>query len=143
MALVNGPSVERAIKREVPMPAPGFRASVGIYPGGCFSLLEEKFVHPVLLLLGAADDWTLPSTCIEMAQNMRKRGSNITLVTYPGAYHYFDVEGQQKTVLPEVSNMNRPGGCCGATVAYDAFAAQDALVQVEAFFKQYLMTNEQ
>lgn len=29
---------------------------------------------------------------------------------YPGAYHYFDVEGQRLEVLPHVGNDSRPGG---------------------------------
>ena len=46
--------------------APGFRASVGFYPGGCYSLVHELVTRPLLVLLGDADDWTTPPSCVEM-----------------------------------------------------------------------------
>ena len=38
MAVINGPSLERARRRGVALPATGFAAGIGVYPGGCFSL---------------------------------------------------------------------------------------------------------
>jgi dienelactone hydrolase len=73
-----------------------------------------------------------------MVTAMRGRGSDATIVRYPGAVHYFDVAGQQRAVLPEVENRNRPGGCCGATVAYDAAADADAHRRVAAFLGRHL-----
>jgi dienelactone hydrolase len=138
LALVNGPSLERARARGVEMPPPGFAASVAIYPGGCFSLVHEQVIRPLLLLIGDADDWTLASECQRMVTAMRARGSEVTIVRYPGAVHYFDVVGQPRAVLPDVENRNRPGGCCGATVGYDARAAADAHRQVAAFLGRHL-----
>jgi dienelactone hydrolase len=137
MAVVNGPSLQRASRRAVAIPAPGYRASVAFYPGGCASLREEYVVKPLLLLIGAADDWTLASTCREMVENMRSRGAPAEIVIYPGVYHYFDVEGQAKAFLPDVGNDNRPGGA-GATVAFDAAASADAHIRVEQFLSRYL-----
>src|SRR4030095_3699307 len=34
MSVVNGPSLERAARRGVKLPQPGFAAGVGVYPGG-------------------------------------------------------------------------------------------------------------
>jgi dienelactone hydrolase len=138
MAVVNGPSLERARARGVSMPEPGFAASVAMYPGGCYSLVEERVVQPLLLLIGDADDWTLPSECARMVEAMRARGADARIVLYPGAVHYFDVVGQGRTVLPDVENRNRPGACCGATVGFDADAAADARHRVEAFFASHL-----
>jgi dienelactone hydrolase len=138
LALVNGPSLERARARGVQMPPPGFAAAVAIYPGGCFSLVHEQVIRPLLLLIGDADDWTLADECDRMVTAMRGRGSDATIVRYPGAVHYFDVAGQQRAVLPEVENRNRPGGCCGATVAYDAAADVDAHRRVAAFLGRHL-----
>lgn len=137
-ALVNGPSLERARRRGVTLPEPGFRAAVGVYPGGCYSLTRELVTRPLLVLLGGADDWTIPSACAEMVSAMRGRGADATLVLYPGAVHYFDVEGQPRAFLPEVSNRNKPGECCGATVGYDASAAADARRRVAEFFGLHL-----
>lgn len=138
MALVNGPSLERAVKRGLTLPNPGYAAAIGVYPGGCFSLVNERVIKPLLVLIGEADDWTLADECSRMVEAMRGRGADASIVTYPGAYHYFDVEGQPLQLLPNVENRNRPGGCCGATVGFNAAAASDARRQVEKFFARHL-----
>jgi dienelactone hydrolase len=137
MAVINGPSLERARHRGVELPATGFAAAIGVYPGGCFSLVNERVIRPLLVLIGGADDWTPAETCEEMVNAMRSRGSDAAIVVYPGAYHYFDVEGQPRTVLDQVDNAAKPGGH-GATVSYQAEAATDAYRQVEAFFARHL-----
>ena len=134
IAVVNGPSLERARRRGVVLPEPGFQAAVGFYPGGCYSLVTERAVRPLLILMGDADDWTLPSFCREMVEAMRGRGADVSIVLYPGAVHYFDAEGQPRTFLPEVANHNKPNECCGASVGYDPAAAADARRRVAAFF---------
>jgi dienelactone hydrolase len=138
IAVINGPSHERALKRGVVVPPPGYRAAVGVYPGGCFSLVHELVARPLLVLMGDADDWTLPGPCVEMVDRMRARGADATIVLYPGAVHYFDVEGQPRVRLTDVENRNLPGGCCGATVGYDPAAAVDARRRVAAFFDYHL-----
>jgi dienelactone hydrolase len=137
MSVINGPSLERARRRGVALPAVGFAAGIGVYPGGCFSLVKEQVIRPLLVLIGEADDWTPAATCREMVEAMRSRGADARIVTYPGAYHYFDVEGQRREVLAEVENDNRPGGH-GATVSYQAEAAADAHRQIEQFLARYL-----
>jgi dienelactone hydrolase len=138
VSVINGPSLERARARGVTLPEPGFAASVAMYPGGCYSLVDERVVRPLLLLIGDADDWTLASECDRMVTAMRGRGADATIVRYRGAVHYFDVVGQPRVVLPEVENRNRPAGCCGASVGYDADADADARRRVERFFGVHL-----
>jgi dienelactone hydrolase len=138
VALVNGPSLARAEARGVQLPSAGFAAAVGVYPGGCQALRHELVVAPLLVLIGEADDWTRPGPCVEMVDNMRARGADAAIVLYPGAYHYFDVEGLSRTFLAGVENANRPQKCCGATVEYDARAAADARDRVRAFFRRHL-----
>jgi dienelactone hydrolase len=138
MALVNGPSLERAKKRGVEVPAPGYRAAVGVYPGGCPSLINERSARPLLILIGGDDDWTNASECEELADKQRARGADVTLVVYPGAFHYFDVEGQSRVVIPDVENANKPNKCCGATVGFDAAANADAHRRVADFFARHL-----
>jgi dienelactone hydrolase len=137
MAVINGPSLERARRRGVALPRVGFAAGVGVYPGGCFSLVGERVVRPLLVLIGEADDWTPAAKCREMVLAMRSRGADASIVTYPGAYHYFDVEGQRHEVLAEVENETRPGGF-GATVSYQAAAAKDAQRRLEEFLGRNL-----
>lgn len=138
MALVNGPTHERQARRGVTLPEPGFRASVAVYPGGCPSLIKERVVRPLLVLIGDADDWTPAGPCREMVDSMRGRGADASIVLYPGAVHYFDVEGQPRTYLADVVNDNKPNKCCGATVAFDAAAFADARRRVADFFGYHL-----
>jgi len=139
MAVINGPSLERARRRGVEVPEPGVRAAVGVYPGGCFSLVDELVVRPLLVLIGSADDWTVPGPCVQMVERMRQKGADASIVLYPGAYHYFDVVGQPRAYLPDVGNRNKPNECCGATVGYDAAAFRDARRRVAEFFAHHLM----
>lgn len=137
IAVINGPSLARARERGVELPAVGFAAGIGIYPGGCFSLVNEQVIRPLLLLIGGADDWTPAAKCEEMVNAMKSRGADATIVIYPGAYHYFDVKGQRFEVLADVENDTKPGGH-GATVSYQAEAAVDAHRQVESFLARHL-----
>jgi dienelactone hydrolase len=137
MAVINGPSLERARRRGVSLPATGFAAGIGVYPGGCFSLVNEQVIRPLLVLIGEADDWTPAVKCREMVEAMRSRGADATIATYPGTYHYFDVEGQRLEILAQVENDNRPGGS-GATVAYQAEAAADARRRIDTFLARHL-----
>jgi dienelactone hydrolase len=138
IAVVNGPSLERARKRGVALPPVGFRLGVGLYPGVCFSLVKEVVIVPILVLIGEADDWTRAQECEEMVTAMRARGADATLRIYPGAYHYFDDADYPLQVLPDVENRNKPGDCCGATVGYQPEAAAAAFAAVEAFLAKHL-----
>jgi dienelactone hydrolase len=137
MAVINRPSLDRARKRGVELPPVGFAAGIGIYPGGCFSLVTEQVIRPLLVLIGGADDWTPAEKCAEMVTAMKSRGADAAIVIYPGAYHYFDMEGQRLEVLAEVENDAKPGGF-GATVSYQPEAAADAYRQVQAFLARHL-----
>ena len=137
IAVINGPALERARARGVVLPKVGYAAAVAMYPGGCRDYAKELVIRPLLLLIGGADDWTPPQHCREMAANMKSRGAEVTLVEYPGAYHYFDVVGQPKQVLKDIEQPFKPG-TFGVTVAYNAAAAADAQRQVEMFLARVL-----
>jgi dienelactone hydrolase len=137
ISVINGPTLERARARGVDVPKVGYAAAVAMYPGGCRDYAKELVVRPLLLLIGGADDWTPPQYCREMAANVKARGADVTLVEYAGAYHYFDVVGQQKQVLKDIEQPFNLG-TYGVTVAYDPNAAADAERQVEAFLARVL-----
>jgi dienelactone hydrolase len=137
MAVINGPTLDRARARGVLLPKVGYAAAVAMYPGGCRDYAKELVIKPLLLLIGGSDDWTPPRYCREMAANLKARGADVTLVEYPGAYHYFDVVGQRKQVLKDIEQPFNLG-TYGVTVAYDAGAAADAQRQVEAFLARVL-----
>jgi dienelactone hydrolase len=138
IGLVNGPTHERQRRRGVILPGAGVRPVVAMYPGGCNSLVEETVVRPLLVLMGDADDWTIPGPCTDMVQAMRGRGADVSIVLYPGAAHYFDVAGLARRYLPSVANRNKPGGCCGATVGHDPAADADAHRRIAEFFGYHL-----
>src|SRR5438874_2810476 len=138
LSAVNGPTAERAKRRGVEIPPPGYRAAVGVYPGACPSLSNELSVRPVLILIGSDDDWTNPAECGALAARQRAKGADVTIVVYPGAVHYFDVEEQPRVFLAEVENRNAAGGrCCGATVGFDASANADAHRRVGEVFGRH------
>jgi dienelactone hydrolase len=141
LAVVNGPTLARAARRGVVPPSPGYAASVAIYPGGCESLKWELVIRPTVVIIGDADDWVSPWSCARMVDLMRAKGADISILQLPGAYHYFDFVGQEKTVLPHVGNDTKAEGCCGATVAYDAPANAAAHRRVEDFLGYYLKTR--
>jgi dienelactone hydrolase len=68
-----------------------FRSAVALYPG-CRRLRETAWSArvPTLVLIGAADDWTLASTCQQMVAGARGRSARAEIVVYPGAHHEFD-----------------------------------------------------
>jgi len=137
MSVINGPTLERARARGVILPNVGYAAAVAMYPGGCRDYAKELVIRPLLLLIGGSDDWTPPHYCREMAANVKARGADVTLVEYPGVYHYFDVVAQQKQVLKDIEQPFNLG-TFGVTVAYDADAAADARRKVEIFLARVL-----
>src|SRR5207244_3676209 len=75
IAAVNGPSLERARRRGVTLPPPGFAAAIGVYPGGCYSLVNELVILPPLVLVSDADHCTIPAPCAAMAASKPPRGA--------------------------------------------------------------------
>jgi len=137
MSVINGPTLERARARGVTLPRAGYAAAIAMYPGGCEAYVKELVIRPLLLLIGGADNWTPPQYCREMTAAMKARGADVTLVEYPGAYHYFDVVGQKKEVLKDIEQPYTPG-TFGVTVAYDPAAAADASRRLEDFLTRTL-----
>ena len=71
------------------MPSGLIRAAVAFYPA-CTRTAKNPAWHnlvPLLILMGAADDWTPPAPC----QRLAGKNQNITIELFPGAYHDFDV----------------------------------------------------
>ena len=71
--------------------SPDFRSAVALYPD-CRRLRKTAWSArvPTLILIGAADDWTLASTCQQMIAGARGRSARAEIVVYPGAHHEFD-----------------------------------------------------
>ena len=86
----NGGSTVLAAAGPGVMPAGLVRGFVAFYPG-CRGFAERADwapSAPVLIIMGAEDDWTPAAPCRALAARFPDR---ITLVLIPGAYHDFDV----------------------------------------------------
>lgn len=85
----NGGSTVLAAAAEGVMPPGSVRGFVAFYPG-CLPEADRAGWSPsapLLILMGADDDWTPAEPCRRLAARFPDR---ITLVEYPGAYHDFD-----------------------------------------------------
>jgi dienelactone hydrolase len=127
----NGPARPKAL------PKGDFAAAVAFYPG-CHAPLVFKRgwspAIPLLILIGAEDDWTPAPPCRDLVERARGLGRPIELVVYPGAFHGFDAPNQPRRVLRNIATT--PSGT--ATIGTDRAARADALTRVPAFFAEHL-----
>ena len=71
--------------------APDIRAAIAFYPDcRTSSGLGWSARVPTLLLIGAQDDVSSPSACLQTVDNARGRSALARIVVYPGASHDFD-----------------------------------------------------
>ena len=91
MATLSGLRTDRAKKFGGPL---RFTAAAAFYPG-CMTLKRQtggayRPYAPLLVMLGLADDWTLPEPCLTLMDEARAAGAPIEIASYEGAYHAFD-----------------------------------------------------
>lgn len=67
-------------------PAGLLRGFIAFYPG-CRWRAPDPAGPPILLMIGAADDWTPAAPCQDLAGRV---GPRLRLIAEPGAYHDFD-----------------------------------------------------
>jgi dienelactone hydrolase len=107
------------------------KAAVAFYPGcgntGNFERAGWQPAFALLMQLGAADDWTDPVPCQQLAA---KHG--IAQTTYPNAYHGFDSDAKVVQVKAVISRTTGQPVHLGGEPAAKA-ASQAALI---AFFKR-------
>lgn len=112
---------------------PDFAKAVAFYPGCRIPAEQRRWQArlPVLILIGAADDWTPAAPCQTLATNAAAEREPVTIQIYPGAYHDFD--------HPGLSTKSRSGlaytgdGSGHAHVGTDPAARADVLTRVPAF----------
>jgi dienelactone hydrolase len=69
-----------------------FARAIAFYPG-CRTPLETgrwRTRLPLLVLIGAADDWTPAAPCSDLVADARAKNQPAEIVAYPDAYHDFD-----------------------------------------------------
>jgi dienelactone hydrolase len=86
----GGGTVLRAVSKARPWTGDDVRLAVAFYPG-CRPLIEARTPwqprRPTTILMGAADDWTPPEPCRQLAA---AHPDVVRYIEYPGAFHNFD-----------------------------------------------------
>lgn len=69
-----------------------FAAYLPFYPACWTTYIEDEQVSegPIRIFHGTADNWTPIEPCRKYVERLRKRGKDVQLIEYPGAYHAFD-----------------------------------------------------
>jgi dienelactone hydrolase len=112
--------------------APGLRAFIALYPY-CGDIASLRGKAPLLMLLGAQDDWTPAGPCERLAREARQDGRPVSAITYPGAGHAFDGAHIRGRVHIREARRGQ-----GATVEYNPAAHADAERRVRDFLARYL-----
>jgi dienelactone hydrolase len=124
----GGAALEVATVRPAPLfdmpPGPHYRAAVAFYPP-C-SAAGDELAIPVLVLIGALDDWSRAVDCERLG---KRRGAGVPakVQIYPEAYHSFDNP-----------NLRIATRAYGHWMKYDAAAAAHANAAVRAFLAAQL-----
>lgn len=133
----NGAAAALSVLFNQGEPQRDFRAAVAFYPscrrtypGGP----DYQPYAPLLVLIGAKDDWTPAAPCVQWTERARALGAPMRITVYPDAPHGFDAPNNPVHYRPEVRNRNKPGGCCGATVGTEPAARAEAIREVTQFF---------
>ncbi len=69
-----------------------FAFTSAFYPFCGFALEDEKLAAPLLIQIGAVDNWTPAKPCERLAAGLQANGQPVDLRVYPGAHHGFDSE---------------------------------------------------
>jgi dienelactone hydrolase len=126
-----------SLGRPASLPTPDFRAAVAFYPASCRERAHRTpwtSAIPLLILVGAEDNWTPAAPCRELAEGAVRRGAHVEMRVYPGAYHDFDWPGRRVQSHPAFTTS---AGVVPVT-GTDPAARDDALQRVPAFLGRYL-----
>ena len=102
-----------------------FRAAVAFNPPCVMAAVRPEI--PMLILIGALDDWTPAATCSSRAEDWGSGGPPVELVIYPGAYHGF--------YYPHLQPGMR---VFGHWIEYNAPAAENATIRMRQFLDRHL-----
>lgn len=107
-----------------------FRAIAAYYPN-CEKLLGGVgyvYKSPTIVFVGEKDDWSPPATCIKSKSAGTVTGAEFEVISYPNAYHGFDLPGSNRKVF-------------GYTMAYDREASIDSRRKYIEFFIKNLTSD--
>lgn len=116
-----------------------FRAAIALYPN-CRHLSSGDFYVPIMLHIGANDDYTSAKICERIAAASEPLTNPIELRVHPDTYHLFDdADVGQPRYNEEVLNLfSTTTFTYGATLGYNATAHRSAEKHVRAFLGKHL-----
>lgn len=111
---------------------PDFVRAIAFYPG-CAQPLRRGVISrvPLLILIGAADNWTPAAPCARLVEQMRAAGATVEFVQYANAYHGFDAPSspvRERTGLAYTAD-----GTGRAFNGTNAAARADSIARVSRF----------
>ena len=88
----GGTSTLYAVEPRNAPAGPDFAQAIAFYPGCRLPLEHGRWATrlPLLVLIGASDDWTPAEPCAALIAQAKATGEAADIVTYAGAYHDFD-----------------------------------------------------
>ena len=114
-----------------------FRAAIALYPN-CRHLSSGDFYVPIMLHIGANDDYTLAKICERIAAASEPLPNPIELRIHPNTYHGFDdADLGQPRYYENVLNFYSTT-LKNATMGYNAAAYRSAEEHVRAFLAKHL-----
>lgn len=129
----GGSSTLYAVKPKNSPAGVDFARAVAFYPGCRIPLESRRWKSrlPLLVLIGAADDWTPAQPCLDLIAAAKAEGENVDIVAYPGAYHDFDHPDQAIHILSGLAFA--ASGTGEAHTGTNPAARADAIARVEQF----------
>jgi dienelactone hydrolase len=100
-----------------------FQAAIAFYPY-CYKTLDDLNA-PLLILIGALDDWCPAELCSSNMPREGKAKHEVILKVYPGTYHNFDWPDMDVIYMGHVLQYNRQ-------------AESDAIIQAKEFLEKHL-----
>ncbi len=111
--------------------------AIAFYPG-CSAALKQPFAPaaPLLMLLGADDDWTPPAPCERLVARVLedRPATDLVLKVYPDSVHAFDSRAPVRFRSDVSGGVNRAGVHLGGNPQ----ARAAALAEVERFLARIL-----
>ena len=129
----GGSTVLHAVEPKKAPHGADFVRAIAFYPGCRLPLESGRWRSrlPLLVLIGAADDWTPAAPCLTLVEQAKAAGENVDIVAYPGAYHDFD---HPDLPVHEIKGLAFTGSGSGAAHSgTNPEARADAIARVTAF----------
>jgi len=125
----GGWTAMRAVQKGYGLAAHGLKGAVAYYPL-CQPQFDRDVAVPLLILIGAKDDWTLAESCRKLQAAGFTQPGLVEAIYYPNAYHAFDSTLTDRTLVVADGKSHH--------LAYDPAGGPDAEARTKAFFDKLL-----